>query len=63
MKANFKTSKPSKLNTEDNDMVENEKKELTQAEFEEFIVKSGASGSFMVFRSNKPNEELGLEEI
>jgi hypothetical protein len=63
LKANFKTSKPSRLGTEDNKTTENEKKELTRAEFEEFIVKSGASGSFMVFRSDKPDEELGLEEI
>ena len=43
---------------------ENEnKKELSQSEFEEFIIKSGASGSFMVFRSDKPEEELGFEEI
>lgn len=42
---------------------ENENKELTQEEFEEFIIKSGASGSFMVFRSDKPEDELGLEEI
>lgn len=42
---------------------ETENHELTQSEFEEFIIKSGASGSFMVFRSEKPEEELGLEEI
>ena len=65
IKANFKISKTSKFDTEEKDKTnENEnKKELTQTEFEEFIIKSGASGSFMVFRSNKPEEELGLEEI
>ena len=65
IKANFKISKTSKFDTEEKDKTnENEnKKELTQTEFEEFIIKSGASGSFMVFRSDKPEEELGLEEI
>ena len=65
IKANFKISKTSRFDTEEKDKTnENEnKKELTQTEFEEFIIKSGASGSFMVFRSDKPEEELGLEEI
>jgi hypothetical protein len=65
IKANFKISKTSRFDTEEKDKPsENEsKKELTQTEFEEFIIKSGASGSFMVFRSDKPDEELGLEEI
>ena len=65
IKANFKTSKTSRFDTEGKDKTnENEnKKELSQSEFEEFIIKSGASGSFMVFRSDKPEEELGFEEI
>jgi len=65
IKANFKIRKTSRFDTlEKNKEDENQtKKELTQDEFEEFIVKSGASGSFMVFRSNKPDEELGLEEL
>jgi hypothetical protein len=65
IKANFKITKTSRFDTsEKNKEDENQtKKELTQAEFEEFIVKSGASGSFMVFRSDKPDEELGLEEL
>ena len=63
MKTNFKTAKPSRLDAGDCKQEDDEKKELTRAEFEEFIVKSGASGSFMVFRSDKPDEELGLEEI
>lgn len=65
IKTNFKTSKPSKFDTEEKEKtIENEnKKDLTQDEFEAFIIKSGASGSFMVFRSDKPDEELGLEEL
>jgi hypothetical protein len=40
-----------------------EKKDLTQKEFEEYIAKSGAKGSFMVYRSNKKDDELGLDEL
>jgi hypothetical protein len=36
---------------------------LTQKEFEEYIAKSGAKGSFMVYRSNKKDDELGLDEL
>lgn len=65
IKTNFKTSRIGKSDINETDVThENEnKKELTQAEFEEFIIKSGASGSFMVFRSDKPDDELGLEEL
>lgn len=40
-----------------------EKEDLTQKEFEEYITKSGAKGSFMVYRSTKKEDELGLDEI
>lgn len=65
IKTNFKTSRTLKSDTNEvNKTPESEnKKELTQSEFEEFIIKSGASGSFMVFRSDKPDDELGLEEL
>ena len=43
--------------------VKNESSELTQEEFEEFIVKTGAKGSFMVYRTEKKEEELGLDEL
>ena len=36
---------------------------LTQKEFEGYIAKSGAKGSFMVYRSNKKDDELGLDEL
>ena len=40
-----------------------EKRDLTKEEFEEFIHKSGAKGSFMVYRSTKKDEELGIDEL
>ena len=43
--------------------VKNESSELTQEEFEEFIVKTGAKGSFMVYRTDKKNQELGIDEL
>jgi len=62
MKANFNIKK--------NDILEKIKtqtssqdKELSQEEFEEFIVKSGAKGSFMVYRSSKKDDEMGLDSL
>ena len=60
LKTNFKKDKE----ISDNNTEENlEKKDLTQEEFEEYIVKSGAKGSFMVYRSTKKSDELGLDEL
>ena len=42
---------------------ENEKKPLTPAEFEEYVLKSGAKGSFMVYRSKNKEDELGIDEL
>ncbi len=39
------------------------KRELTPEEFEEFVVSSGAKGSFMIYRSKNKDEELGLDEL
>ena len=64
IKANFKISKGSKLD-ENKKVVEKvkEREALSQEEFEEFVSKSGAAGSFMIFRSNKKESELGLDEL
>lgn len=63
MKANFKIKKNS--NTETNSTEDNSStnKEITEEEFEDFIVKAGAAGSFMVFRSSKKEDELGFDEL
>jgi len=65
MKANFAIKKN---NEEKKDIVKEQSsleqtKKLTQKEFEEFIIKSGAKGSFMVYRSEKKEDELGLEQL
>jgi hypothetical protein len=39
------------------------KRELTPKEFEEFVLKSGAKGSFMIYRSENKDEELGIDEL
>ena len=65
IRANFKLSKQSQSTFEET-IVEpkiDESKKLSKEEFEAFVVKSGAAGSFMVFRSNKKNEEMGLDEL
>jgi len=38
-------------------------KDLTPEEFEDFILKSGAKGSFMIYRSKKKDDELGIDEL
>jgi hypothetical protein len=66
IKANFKITKNTNHDLKnENNPVDNKEsiKDLTKSEFEEFMMRSGAAGSFMVFRSNKKEEELGLDEL
>ena len=63
MKANFKIAKASNVENKTVDKTPNSTKDLTKEEFEEFIVKSGAKGSFMVYRSNKKDDELGIKQL
>ena len=37
--------------------------DLSQKEFEEFVSKSGAAGSFMIFRSEEKDTELGIDQL
>lgn len=60
MKTNFKKDNPSNSTNSNTEHVE---KDLTQEEFEEYISKSGAKGSFMIYRSAKKDEELGIDEL
>ena len=61
MKTNFKKNKDT--SSEIKDDINSEKKDLTREEFEEYILKSGAKGSFMIYRSTKKEDELGLDEL
>jgi len=63
MKTNFKKTDSDYKKYDEYDEIQNNSSELTQEEFEEFIVKSGAKGSFMVYRTEKKEEELGLDEL
>lgn len=60
MKANFKISNTDK---EKQPLENSQSKETSRSEFEDFIIKSGAKGSFMVYRSTKQDDELGLEQL
>ena len=65
MKTNFKKIEShdfdkKELETADKDSQE---KPLTQEEFEEYVINSGAKGSFMVYRSNSKEDELGIDEL
>jgi len=63
LKANFKIKK----DDEEEKTIkqhDTEPRDITEEEFEDYIVKSGAAGSFMVFRNfKKKQDELGLDEI
>tara|TARA_B110000014_G_scaffold259114_1_gene246345 strand:+ start:13445 stop:13630 length:186 start_codon:yes stop_codon:yes gene_type:complete len=61
MKANFKIKK----STETPDVTANTTKsdELSEEEFEKFVSKAGAAGTFMVFRSSKKDDEMGIDEL
>lgn len=63
MKTNFKKTDSDYKKYDEYNEIQNNSSELTQEEFEEFIVKSGAKGSFMVYRTNKKDEELGIDEL
>lgn len=62
MKANFKINKDEDEPKEEK--LESKNEDATDEEFEDYIVKTGAAGSFMVFRNfSKKEDELGLDEI
>jgi len=73
MKGNFKIKDEGKIISNlDSKLDENNKlifkknddeKEISAEEFEDFIVKSGAAGSFMIFRSEKKETEMGIDEL
>jgi len=62
MKTNFKPG-----NTEDKKFDNSKKidthKDLTKDEFEEFVSKAGAKGSFMIFRSKNKKDEMGIDQL
>lgn len=62
MKTNFKKIKSDSYSDKSNEVKEF-KRELTPEEFEEFVVNSGARGSFMIYRSKNKDEELGLDQL
>lgn len=62
MKANFKIKKKNSLASKKERHID-ESKKLTEEEFEEYVAKAGAAGSFMVFRSKNKKDEMGLDEL
>jgi len=59
MKANFKIKKNNDVKTSQTEDSE----AITEKEFENYVSKAGAAGTFMVFRSDKKEDELGIEEL
>jgi len=63
MKTNFQKNKEIEHPKESLPPKSGDKKDYTQSEFEEFILKSGAVGSYMIFRSEEEEEEMGIDEL
>jgi hypothetical protein len=65
MKANFKINKneDSIITEEKTSKTSEQNEELTEEEFEDYMSKAGAVGSFMVFRSNTKKDELGIDNL
>lgn len=65
MKANFKINKneDSIITEEKTSKISEQNEELTEEEFEDYMSKAGAVGSFMVFRSNTKKDELGIDNL
>ena len=65
MKTNFKKIESQDFDKKEIENVNNDSQEkpLTQEEFEEYVINSGAKGSFMVYRSNSKEDELGIDEL
>jgi hypothetical protein len=64
MKTNFKKiQSPDNKETLEKPDLETEK-ELSQEEFEQYVINSGAKGSFMIYRDSKSKkDELGIAEL
>jgi hypothetical protein len=63
MKANFKIKKDEKQKNNE-ELLPVENKDINDEEFENYIKKTGAAGSFMIFRNFKrKQDELGIDEI
>ena len=70
MKANFKRKRSNNIDQAEQNIDHSEqnidhdnKSDMSAEEFEEFVTKSGAAGSFMIFRSSKKDDELGIDEL
>ncbi len=66
MKTNFKKIQSKEYDTQKLFTAENSEntdKKLTQKEFEDYVVGTGAKGSFMIYRSENKDDELGIDEL
>ena len=63
MKTNFRKSSDDSIKEHDDTEPNLEQKDLSPEEYEKFIVASGAKGSFMIYRSTKKDDELGIDNL
>ena len=63
LKTNFKLKNEQKKEKLPKKKVNKKTQDLSKEEFEEFISKSGAAGSFMIFRSKNKKDEFGIDNL
>jgi hypothetical protein len=63
MKSNFEKETIDYTKYVGYDEVTKDERGLSKSEFEEFVEKSGARGSFMVYRTVNKDDELGIDEL
>ena len=63
MKTNFKSKSQINHKIKKIPQSKDNFKNLSKKEFEEFVSNAGAAGSFMIFRSKKKTDELGLDNL
>ena len=63
MKTNFKKETKESSDNLTKYYDKDTEKDLTAEEYEDFILKSGAKGSFMIYRSKKKDDELGIDKL
>ena len=63
MKTNFKKIQSKEYDSQKLSPSKNTDKKLTQKEFENYVVESGARGSFMIYRSQKKDDEFSFYDF
>ena len=63
MKTNFRKNEINSNKNPSDNIVKSNQTDLTKEQFEEYMIKCQIKGSFMIYRSSKKEEELGIDEL